>query len=131
MNSKVGGIKSFTDLDAWKEAHRLVLEIYKITNSFPSGELFGLISRMKRSGVSVTSSIAEGFGRHSYEDKIRFYSIAIASAVELHNQIIVSRDVGFIDGNKFADPDAQCVRVQKIINGLIRSSKSRFNIRTP
>ena len=89
-------IKDFTDLDAWQEAHKLVLSIYKITNSFPEDEKYGLISQMKRSAVSVTSNIAEGFGRSTKKDKIRFYTIAIGSLYELRNQLITSKDLGFL-----------------------------------
>ncbi len=58
-------IKNFTDLNAWKESHKLVLEIYKVTKNFPKEEIFGLSSQIKRAAISVTSNIAEGFGRFS------------------------------------------------------------------
>ncbi|MEI7463170.1 MAG: four helix bundle protein [Candidatus Taylorbacteria bacterium] len=59
-------IQNFTDLNAWKEAHKLAIEIYSVTKKFPKEELFGLTSQMRRAAVSVTSNIAEGFGRHGY-----------------------------------------------------------------
>lgn len=117
-------IKSFTDLDAWKEAHQLVLYIYKITKSFPKDEIFGLINQMRRCVVSITSNIAEGFSRQSYKEKLQFYSIALGSTTELQNQLIVARDVSYISKEKFQEIAQQTITVHKIINGLIKSSKT-------
>jgi four helix bundle protein len=72
-------IRSFRDLDVWKEGHKLVLEIYKITKNFPKEEMFGLSNQLKRAAVSITSNIAEGFSRKSLKEKIQFYSMAKAS----------------------------------------------------
>ncbi|MDD5290643.1 MAG: four helix bundle protein [Patescibacteria group bacterium] len=80
-----GKIKSFTDLVAWKEAHKLVISIYKITEEFPKNELFGITSQIRRCSVSVSSNIAEGFSRHSDLEKIHFYSITKGSITELQN----------------------------------------------
>lgn len=62
-------IRTFSDLNAWKEGHKLVLEIYRITEKFPNKEQFGLISQMRRAAVSITSNIAEGFSRNTSKDK--------------------------------------------------------------
>jgi four helix bundle protein len=76
-------IKEFTDLRVWQEAHKLVLFIYKNTGSFPTDEKFGLKNQMRRTAVSVTSNIAEGFRRHGYKEKIQFYYLAQGSLTEL------------------------------------------------
>ena len=68
-DNKKSKIKSFTDLYAWQEGHKLVLMIYKATEDFPSKEVFGLTNQMRRSVVSVTSNIAKGFGRNTNKDK--------------------------------------------------------------
>ena len=117
-------IRSFTDLDAWKEGHKLVLTIYKITRGFPKEEIFGLVSQMRRCGVSITSNIAEGFSRQSYKEKVQFYSMALGSVTELQNQLMVTKDVGFIANKEFQGLAEQTVKVHKIINGLIKSSKT-------
>ena len=117
-------IKSFTDLNAWKEGHQLVLCIYKITKSFPKDEMFGLTNQMRRCVVSITSNIAEGFSRQSYKEKLQFYSIALESTTELQNQLIVARDVSYISKEKFQEIALQAIKVHKIINGLIKSSKT-------
>ncbi|MBU4360374.1 four helix bundle protein [Candidatus Parcubacteria bacterium] len=123
MEIKKQKIKKFTDLDAWKEGHELVLMIYKITKEFPKDELFGLVSQLRRCAVSITSNIAEGFSRQTYKDKSHFYSMALGSVTELQNQILIAKDVGYIDNKKFQEIANQSVKVHKIINGLIKMSK--------
>lgn len=116
-------IQSFTDLNAWKEGHALALMIYVITKNFPKDETFGLTSQIRRAGVSITSNIAEGFSRKSYKEKIQFYTIALGSATEVQNQLLVCRDVGYISTEKFNEVADQMVKVHKIINGLIKGSQ--------
>ena len=127
MNNESGKIKNFTDLDAWKEGHVLVLMIYQITKSFPRDELFALVSQMRRCVVSITSNIAEGFSRQSYKEKTQFYSMAQGSVTELQNQILISKDVGYISDAEFNNISLQAEKVHRIINGLIRSSKIRIS----
>lgn len=117
-------IKTFMDLDAWKEAHKLVLSIYKITKEFPKEEIFGLVNQTRRSAVSITSNIAEGFSRPSYKDKAHFYAMALGSTTELQSQMLVARDTGYINKKTFEEIYEQSVKVHKIINGLIKSSKA-------
>jgi len=75
-------IKSFTDLYAWREGHKLVLMIYGATEKFPQKELFGLVSQMRRAIISTTSNIAEGFRRNTKKEKYQFYSMAEGSITE-------------------------------------------------
>lgn len=117
-------ITSFTKLDAWKEGHKLVLLVYKATKQFPKDELFGIVSQMRRCVVSITSNIAEGFSRQSYKEKIQFYATALGSVTELQNQLLISKDVGYISSVLFTEIATQSVVVHKIINGLIRKSKT-------
>lgn len=75
-------IQSFTDLNAWKEGHKLALIIYEITNKFPKEEIFGLSNQLRRAVVSITSNIAEGFSRQSYKEKAHFYFTSLGSTTE-------------------------------------------------
>ncbi|MBX4187225.1 MAG: four helix bundle protein [Candidatus Doudnabacteria bacterium] len=126
MNETVK-IRSFKNLDAWKEGHKLVQVIYEITKSFPENEQFGLISQMQRCAVSITSNIAEGFSRQSYQEKVRFYSMSQGSLTELQNQTIIAKDIGYVSEEKFALLDAQELKVHKILSGLIKKSKEIHN----
>jgi len=120
-------IKSFTDLNAWKEAHKLVIIIYKITKPFPDEEKFGLVSQMRRAVISITSNIAEGFSRQSYNEKSQFYSIAQGSTTEIQNQILAAKDIGYLPKEDFKKLAKQAVIVHKIINGLIKKTRAIHN----
>ena len=117
-------IKSFTDLNAWKEGHKLVLMIYEITGKFPKEEMFGLTTQLRRAAVSVTSNIAEGFSRQSYKEKAHFYSTSLGSTTEVQNQILIAKDIKYIDNSEFQKIAQQTIVVHKLVNGLIKCSKS-------
>lgn len=119
-------IQKFTDLNAWKEGHKLVLSIYKITKKFPKDEQYGLSNQLRRCAVSITSNIAEGFSRQSYKEKIYFYSNTLGSITELQNQILISRDTCYINQEEFKEIANQSVVVHKLTNGLIKSSKKNL-----
>lgn len=118
-------IKSFTDLNAWREAHKLVVMIYKTTKSFPREETYSLIDQMKRCSVSITSNIAEGFSRQSKKEKIQFYFMSKGSLTELQNQLLVAKDVDYLDKSEFKSVAEQTIVTHKLINGLIKSAKSK------
>jgi four helix bundle protein len=124
MNQESGKIKSFMDLDAWKEGHRLVLEIYQITKKFPREELFGLTNQLRRAAVSLTSNIAEGFSRNSYKEKLQFYSMALGSLTEIQNQLLISRDIGYLEKEEYNNLIRHTIKISKITNDLIKKSKS-------
>ena len=124
MESK---IRTFKDLDAWKEGHKVVLMIYEITKDFPREEIFGLTMQMRRCSVSVTSNIAEGFSRQSYREKAQFYSISQGSVTELQNQLQIASDIKFLSNELFENISMQLIKVHKIVNGLIKSSKNHYS----
>lgn len=117
-------IRSFTDLNAWKEGHKLVLMIYEITKKFSKEEMFGLTNQLRRAAVSITSNIAEGFSRQSYKEKAHFYSTSLGSTTEVQNQILIAKDVKYINNNEFQKIAEQTIIVHKLINGLIKGSKN-------
>ena len=116
-------IKNFTELNAWREGHKLVLMIYKVTNDFPKEEQFGLALQLRRAIVSFTSNVAEGFGRKTYKEKRRFYSMALGSLTEVQNQLLIARDVGYVNNEIFDGLASKTVILSKLTNGLIKSSK--------
>lgn len=113
-------IKSFTDLIAWQEAHKLVLMIYKITKNFPKEEMYALSDQIKRASVSISSNIAEGFSRKTSKDKRHFYYQALGSLTEVQNQLIIAKDVKFIDRKCFDTVAQQTISVSKLTNSLIK-----------
>jgi four helix bundle protein len=119
-----GKIQSFTDLNAWQEAHSLVLGIYELTKKFPKEEQFGLTNQIRRAVVSITSNIAEGFSRRSYKEKSQFYSMALGSLTEVQNQLLIARDILYVTRNEFSLLAEKTVIVSKLLNGLIRKSKT-------
>jgi four helix bundle protein len=120
-------ITAFTDLDVWQEGHRLVIEIYKITKMFPKDEIYGLVNQMRRSAVSITSNIAEGFGRQTYKEKVQFYYQAQGSLTELKDQLFIARDIGYVDKNNAKNLLDQASKTHQILQGLIKKSKSFIN----
>lgn len=116
-------IRSFTDLTVWQEGHKLVLEIYRETKNFPSQEVFGLVSQLRRAAVSITSNIAEGFTRASFAEKAKFYSISRGSLVEVQNQLIIARDVGLLSKEVFDRLALQTVAVHKLLNAFIKKTR--------
>ncbi|OGZ69556.1 MAG: hypothetical protein A3D35_02935 [Candidatus Staskawiczbacteria bacterium RIFCSPHIGHO2_02_FULL_34_9] len=128
MNDDRNKIKEFTDLKAWQEAHSLVLLIYKITKQFPKDEIFGIVSQMQRAAVSITSNIAEGFGRQGYKEKIKFYYIAQGSLTELKNQMIIVKDIGYINEKTYQEITDQANMAHKFLQGLITKSKTFLNL---
>jgi len=115
-------IQTFEDLIAWQKAHALVLDVYKLTQSFPKEELFGLTSQLRRAAVSVPSNIAEGFTRISSAEKMRFYNIAEASVEEARYQLILTHDLQY---GITTEHQARAAEVKRIIGGLIKSIKHK------
>lgn len=120
-------IKNFTDLNVWKEAHKLVLMIYLETKLFPLEEKFALIDQLRRAATSITSNIAEGFGRNGYKEKIQFYYLSSGSLSEVRNQIIIAKDIKYLTVQKYEAIEAQAEIVSKLLYGIIKSSKTYLN----
>lgn len=111
---------SFIELVVWQKAHSVVLLIYKLTSTFPQEEAFGLTSQLRRSALSITSNIAEGFGRIGKKEKQRFYYISVGSIRELQNQIILARDLNYINETQFVEINDLLIEVAKMLSGYIK-----------
>jgi four helix bundle protein len=116
-------IRSFTDLQAWQEGHKLVMKIYQVTQKFPKEEQFGLTSQLRRSAVSITSNIAEGFGRNSYNERAHFFVIARGSLMEIQNQLLIAKDIRYLKNEIFQDVSKDAINTIKLLNGLINKTK--------
>lgn len=122
-----GRINSFTDLKAWQEGHKLAIMIYQITKKFPREEIYGLISQMQRAAVSITSNIAEGFGRQTYKEKVQFYYQSQGSLTELKDQILIAKDINYFAKEDFDKLVFQINTTHQLLQGLIKKTKTFVN----
>jgi len=118
----MGKATIFKDLVVWQKAHNLVINIYKMTNSFPAEEKFGMISQMRRAAVSVPANIAEGFVKRGIKDKCNFYNIAQGSLEELKYYLILSKDLGYL--NQYDDLMSETEGIGKLLNRLWSALRS-------
>jgi len=105
----------------WKKAHELTLKIYEITKEFPKDELFGLTSQMRRAATSIPCNIVEGKARGSSKDFKRFLLIARGSLEELKYQIFLSKDLNYINEDKYQEIINITKEVGRLLNGLMVS----------
>ena len=92
-----GKIRNFRDLDIWQLGKKLVVDIYKVTQSFPKEEYYGLIPQMRRAAISIPSNIAEGFNRFHNREYRQFLYIAIGSCAELETQVEIAYELEYLD----------------------------------
>ena len=114
-------IYSFEKLNVWKESLELVTSIYKITNNFPREEKFGLISQIRRATVSVSSNLAEGTSRKTNKDKAQFTTISFSSAMEVLNQLIISKELDYISENDYILVRQRIEKITNMLNSLRNS----------
>ncbi len=125
MSMSKDTVRDFSDLIAWQKAHQLVLLTYQVVKHFPANEQFILVSQMTRAAISISSNIAEGFGRNTAKDKRQFYVIAKGSALELRSQIRIAKDIGYIDEELFRQFERDAIEVVRLISGIINSAQTR------
>ena len=112
--------KSFEDLIVWQKAHEFVLSVYRVTKVFPQEETFGLVSQFRRAAVSVPANIAEGFGKKSKPDKLRYFNISQGSLEECRYYVLLANDLGYLkDTSK--EMVKQVMQVSKLLSGYIKA----------
>jgi four helix bundle protein len=118
-------MKSHKDLDVWRKAIDLSVEVYRLSGSFPREEIYGITSQMRRASVSIASNIAEGAARRTDRDFIHFLHMALGSASELDTQIEIVVKVGFADSVEMEELQNKAGVVSKMLYGLIRSVEQK------
>ena len=113
-------MKDFRKLSVWEKSHSLVIEIYKITVSFPKNETFGLTSQIRRACASIPANIAEGCGRDGEAELARFLQIALGSASELEYHILLARDLTFLDEKSYDNLNNRVTEVKRMLTSLIQ-----------
>jgi four helix bundle protein len=112
-------VRDYRKLDFWPKAHILALDIYKITSDkFPKEETYGLTSQIRRAAVSIPSNIAEGCGRESTQELNRFLAIAKGSCNEVEYQLLLTRDLGYIEKPEHAKLSAQVVEMRRMMHSF-------------
>jgi four helix bundle protein len=96
-------MSTYKNLKIWKQSLDFAVEIYKTTSQFPKNEEYGLVSQMRRSVVSIPSNIAEGAGRNSHKENLRFLYFSLGSITELETQIILCQNLEFIEGDSLLE----------------------------
>jgi four helix bundle protein len=115
--------RSFEDIGIWQKAHQFVLDVYRMTESFPQHELFGLTSQLRRAAVSVPANFAEGFRKLSKPDKLRLYGIAQGSLEERRYYLRLANDL------RYGDTSALRLRleeVSKMLTSYMSKIRSEF-----
>jgi len=114
-------MNSYKELIVWQKSFELAKAVYKITKKFPKEETYGLTSQMRRASVSIPSNIAEGYSRKSRQEYIQFVRIAFGSGAELETQLLLSKDLEFVDPDTIEKVYNQLVEVMKMLNKLLSS----------
>lgn len=116
--------KSFTDLYVWQAAHDFVKQIYILTSCFPKEEAYCLTSQLRRAAVSIPANIAEGFGRNTLKDKLRFLTISKGSLEECRYYLILVNDIHYADTHEHL---AKLEELSKILNSSVNKLNQTFN----
>ncbi|HMK77192.1 MAG TPA: four helix bundle protein [Thermodesulfobacteriota bacterium] len=116
-------INSAQDMDVFKLSHSLTIDIYKLTEKFPSEEKFGLSTQMRRSAYSIPVDIVEGASRLGTKEYRQFVGIARGSSAEISYQLLLSKDLGYLSEEDYASFKERYDRVARMLTGLIKTLK--------
>ena len=113
-------MQDYRKLEVWKKSHKLTMLVYSATKSFPSDERYGLTSQIRRCSVSIPSNIAEGCGRSSNAELVRFLYIAMGSAQELDYQLYLSSELNYLAQGEYLELTAELTSLRKMLNAFIQ-----------
>ena len=118
---------SFENLNVWQETKKLVVDVYHLLDEFPKFEKYALCDQIRRAVVSVPSNIAEGSGRKSLKEQIRFLEISYGSLMETYNQLLIAIDLTYITEASVEAIKPRIDAVAKMINGLSNAYSAKLN----
>ena len=122
----MAGIKSFRNLQVWQKGVQLASLVYQTSRALPKDEQFGLISQMRRAAVSVPSNIAEGYGRRSRADYVRFLNMAMGSLFELQTQTEIAASLGYFNDAESEPLFTDAREIERMLSALIRKLSPLF-----
>lgn len=120
-------VRDFRDLLIWQRAMNLARCVYQLSAAFPPAEQFGLTAQVRRSAVSVVSNIAEGHGRETPGDFGRFLRIARGSLAELHTQVMLAEQLGFITSDAYSPIGAAIEELSRMLRGMQKTLDSKLS----
>jgi four helix bundle protein len=114
-------IQGHLKLEVWTRSIDLVSELYLATKDFPKNELYGIVSQIRRAGVSIPANIAEGSARTGKKESLHFLSISIGSSSELATLLLISKKVHYLDENQYNSLSMQLNSISRMLTGLKKS----------
>jgi four helix bundle protein len=124
-------LKDFKELKVWHKSYELELAIYEASRSFPREEMYGLTSQLRRAAVSIGANIAEGCGRRSDGELVRFLQIARGSASEVEHHLLLARDLKFLQAATHQEIEKRLQEVQRMLTSLVSSIQETQRIGGP
>lgn len=118
-------LQTHKDLKVWQESKDLVTHIYALTSKFPKEEIYSITAQIKRAAISIPSNIAEGAARDSNKEYIHFLYISLGSVAELDTQLIIAKDLNFLNENEFNEISEKLNNIGKMLSGLIKYRQSK------
>ena len=118
-------MRSYKTLIVWQRAHKLVLAVYKTTDSFPVSERYGLTSQIRRAAVSIPANIAEGCSRGTDLDTAHFFQIGLGSAAELSYELLLARDLGFMPDESCQSMVSEVEEISRMLNTLTKQFRGK------
>jgi len=117
-------VRNFREIKAWEKAHRLTLDVYKATRTFPKEELYGLTSQIRRSCVSIPANIAEGCGRSGDAEFARFLQVSMGSASELEYHLLLAHDLDYLKTVSYEGLMSQLIEVKRMLTAFIKKLRA-------
>jgi four helix bundle protein len=121
-------MRNYRDLQVWNKALKLTLDLYRVSQGFPREEIYGITSR--RAAVSMGANMAEGCGRRSSAELARFVRIAMGSARELDYHLLLSRDLGLMNGDDFTRTASELTEVRKMLTSFLNSVEEQIVLKS-
>lgn len=118
-------VYSFEKLIVWQKSIELAKQIYSTTSNFPKEEIYGLSSQIRRAVVSISSNIAEGYVKSSSKEQIRFSEIAYGSLMEVLNQVIIAKEIGYVSEVDYSSIRQNIEEISRMLNALRNSQKNK------
>lgn len=113
--------KTFQDLAVWRTGRSLRVKLYEIAKSLPTHERYNLAGQLRSAAVSLTSNIAEGFGRFHYKENVQFCRIARGSACEARDHLLTCLDEGYISPDRYQELDQELITFLRTLNAYIKA----------